>query len=288
MDAATSRQSDTAPERAPNGARAGATPVVFVPGVSLAGRGWDLLKRHLERNGFSDVGRLGEMASRGDIPHRADRLARQIDALRKITGSSTVHVVGHGVGGVVARYFVQVLGGTNAVSTLVTAGAPHAGSDVSPAGLGAAAAQLRPGSTVLAHLEASVRPMPVRWINYFSDDDLFIRPPSSGMVKHPALRAVNVLVTGHHPLSLVLPTFVCRSIAAELASAEGLPGFASPLSALPGGIVRLDDSPALVGVEHAGIRRAKAAHPSSGGLTSSASVALGPVPVPTGPAVSDN
>lgn len=251
-------------------------PVVFVPGLSHADRGWDLLRRHLQRAGFADVGTPLDGAShpRGDIPRRAERLATQVDALRTITGSGRVHVVGHGVGGVVARWFVQLLGGDAKVDTLVTIGAPHSGTEVTPTGLGPAAAQLRPGSSILRRLEDSIRPMPARWINYFSEDDLFVRPAASGVVKDARLRAVNVLVTDHHQLSLVLPTVVCRSVAHELAAVEHLDGFGAPLAALPGALVRLEGGeralpeatdPEVAIDRVAAVERSRAMHPSNQG-----------------------
>ncbi|HLG00793.1 MAG TPA: alpha/beta fold hydrolase [Acidimicrobiia bacterium] len=249
-------------------------PVIFVPGLSHADRGWDLLRRHLQRAGFAEAGSPldGSSHPRGDIPGRAERLAIQVATLRTITSAERVHVVGHGVGGVVARYFVQLLGGEAVVDTLVTIGTPHCGSEVTPVGLGPAAAQLRPGSAVLRRLEDSIRPMPVRWINYFTEDDLFVRPAASGVVKDARLRAVNVLVTDHRQLSLALPTVVCRSVAHELAAVEHLAGFGAPLAALPGAIVRLDGAeralptatdPTLVADRIAAIERSRTMHPSN-------------------------
>lgn len=195
----------------------GATGVLFVPGFGHAERGWDLLRRHLERAGISDVAGSGRALDRGDIPHRAERLARHVQTLRAVTGAVHVHLVGHNVGGVVARYFVQLLGGDEVVETVVTVGTPHGGSHVSPVGLGPAAAQLRPGSAVLRHLEESTRPLHTRFVSYFSHDDLFVQPATSALLKDARMRAVNLLVREHDNVSLMLPAPVCRSIAARLA-----------------------------------------------------------------------
>lgn len=249
----------------PSSVVATSAPVVFVPASNHPDRGWDLLRRHLERAGFRDVGLLAE-TGRGDIPHRANRLAHQVDTLLALTGAEQVHVVGHNVGGLVARYYLQLLGGDRHMTTLVTIATPHHGTELTPVGLGAAAAQLRAGSPILRHLDESVRPVRARCINYFSDDDVFVRPAASGMLTDPRLRAVNVLVPEHRQLSLALPTVVCRSAAHEIAASAGLPGYGAPLAALPGGIVRLA-VPAAVGTagdaRSAAVERSRAAHPSS-------------------------
>lgn len=237
-------------------------PVVFVPGYGHADRAWSLIGRHLDRAGFTDVGSLAPGVTRGDIVSRADRLRSHIEAVQAVTGCREVHVVGHNVGGVVIRYYVQLLGGDESVGTAVTVGAPHAGSELTPVGLGPAAAQVRPGSNVLRRLDESARPMSVRWISYFSEHDLFVQPATAGMLKHPLLRATNVLVPDHGHLSLMIPTVACRSIAHQLAAAEGVAGHGTPVSALPGGVVKLEDEGDTV-PSPAAIASAKAVHPSN-------------------------
>lgn len=235
-------------------------PVVFVPGFGHAHRGWDLLRRHLERAGFTDVGGLAEIGTRGDIPHRAERLSRHVEALVSITGADRVHLVGHNVGGHVARYFVQLLGGDEVTGTVVTVGTPHSGSSLTPIGLGPAAAQVRPGSAVLRHLEESTRPLHVRWISYFSEHDVFVQPSASAVLKDPRLQALNVLVTEHANLSLTLPADVCRSVSQQIAATEGVPGAGAPVAALPGAVVHLAGAQAP---SPTAVARSKALHPSN-------------------------
>lgn len=237
------------------------SPVVFVPGYGHADRAWSLIGRHLQRAGFTDVGSLDPAATRGDIVRRAKRLRAHVDAVRAVTGSTRVHVVGHNVGGIVVRYYVQVLGGDETVATAVTVGTPHAGSELTPMGLGPAAAQVRPGSNILRRLEESARATRVRWISYFSEHDLFVQPPTAGMLKNPLLRATNVLVPEHGHLSLMIPTVACRSIAHQLAACEEIPGHGTPVVALPGGVVRLDVTDGEA--SPAAVAGAKALHPSN-------------------------
>lgn len=247
------------PDRSPEPAL---SPVVFVPGYGHADRAWALIGRHLGRAGFTDVGSLDPAVTRGDIASRADRLGSHIEAVRAVTGCRKVHVVGHNVGGVVIRYYVQLLDGDDSVDTAITVGTPHAGSELTPVGLGPAAAQVRPGSNVLRRLDESTRPTSVRWISYFSEHDLFVQPATAGMLKHPLLRATNVLVADHGHLSLMIPTVACRSIAHQLAAAEGVPGHGTPVSALPGGVVKLEDETSTV-PSPAAVASAKALHPSN-------------------------
>ena len=58
----------------------------------------------------------------GDVRVAAARLARRSRRSCAETGYERIHVVGHSMGGLVARYYVTRLGGDERVHTLVTLG----------------------------------------------------------------------------------------------------------------------------------------------------------------------
>ena len=55
-------------------------------------------------------------------------------------------LIGHSLGGLIARYYVQCLGGDERVHTLVTLGTPHGGTATAYLRARPAGRQLRPGS----------------------------------------------------------------------------------------------------------------------------------------------
>ena len=80
-------------------------------------------------------------------------LGRQVERICAQTGYDQVFVVGHSLGGVIARYYVQCRGGDERVHTLVTLGSPHAGTQLARlAPLVKVCRQLRPGSDVMTEL----------------------------------------------------------------------------------------------------------------------------------------
>jgi pimeloyl-ACP methyl ester carboxylesterase len=81
-----------------------------------------------------------------------------VDQVREATGAAEVDIIGHSMGGVVARYYVQLAGGDPAVSHLITLGSPHAGTDVSAVGLGHPARELLLGSKLVTRLAAAPPP----------------------------------------------------------------------------------------------------------------------------------
>src|SRR3989442_7032 len=68
------------------------------------------------------------------------------------SGAPRVHLVGHSLGGLVARWYVQESGGAKSVDHCITLGTPHRGTLAAYAGIGEAAVQMRPGSAVLKQL----------------------------------------------------------------------------------------------------------------------------------------
>lgn len=59
------------------------------------------------------------------VEHNAHELQKRLD---KEFGGETVDIVAHSFGGLVARYYIQNLGGENRVRQLITMGTPHRGS----------------------------------------------------------------------------------------------------------------------------------------------------------------
>lgn len=192
------------------------TPIVLVHGYFHNRSAFLSMGRALRRAGFQSVHTMNYNPLTDDISGLAGRLEREVDRVLDATGAEQVQIVGHSMGGMVARAYVQLLGGDERVDTVVTLGSPHRGTHAAYLGAGPAARQLRPGSAFLRTLEESARPMPVRWISYYSDLDAMIVPSSSGKLVHPALKAVNIETrdTGH--LSLLVSGDVLRGIVAHL------------------------------------------------------------------------
>jgi triacylglycerol lipase len=192
------------------------TPIVLVHGYFHNHSAFLMMRRSLRRAGFQYVHSMNYNPLTADVPTLAERLGEEVERVRDATGAEHVQIVGHSMGGMVARTYVQMFGGEDTVDTVITLGTPHRGTHVARLGPGLAAAQLRPGSSFLRSIEESSRPTPVRWISFYSDLDAMVIPASSGKLVHPALKAVNVRTrdTGH--LSLLVSGEVLTGIIAHL------------------------------------------------------------------------
>jgi triacylglycerol lipase len=196
---------------------AAGTPIILVHGLVDNRSIFTLLRRALRRRGFGRVIALDYSPLTQDVRTVAARLEQLVERTCEETGYERVHVIGHSLGGLIARYYVQKLGGDARVHTLCTLGTPHAGTFTArlvPRTLGK---QLRPGSDLLAELAAPAPGIRTRFVSFWSDLDQLVMPKRSAELDHPDLSTRNVLVKGVGHMSLPIDGRVVREIAALLA-----------------------------------------------------------------------
>jgi triacylglycerol lipase len=196
---------------------AAGTPILLVHGMVDNRSIFALLRRGLRRRGFGRVLALNYSPLSDDVREVAQRLAELIESVCADTGYERVHVVGHSMGGLVARYYVQKLGGDARVHTLVTLGTPHEGTTVAYLLPHPLVRQLRPGSTLLAELAEPAPGCSTRVVAIWSDLDQLMSPKTSAELRHPDLRARNVFVRGVGHMSLPVDGRVVHEICATLA-----------------------------------------------------------------------
>lgn len=197
-------------------AETAAMPVILVHGWVHNRSAFLGISRVLRRSGFAHVHAFDYNPLLYDLPEVAAMLADEVGRVRTITGADRVMLVGHSMGGVVSRYYVQQLGGDRHVDSVITLGSPHRGTYSAFLGWGAAAPQMRPGSALMRRLQETSRPTDVRWISLYSDLDLLVLPAVNAKLRHPALRATNILVNDLGHLSLLMSGEVMEIIVAHL------------------------------------------------------------------------
>jgi hypothetical protein len=193
------------------------TPVLLVHGLVDNSSVFAVMRRSLRRRGFASVCSWNYSPLLGDVADGAQDLAEHVERICQETGHERVHVVGHSLGGLIARYFVQRLDGDRRVDRLVTLGTPHQGSrwaHVVPTQL---IRQLRPGSPLYQELAEPVHGCGTQITAVYSDIDQMVLPTSSGRCDHPDLAARNVLVRGVGHMSLPIHRGVLDEVAATLA-----------------------------------------------------------------------
>jgi pimeloyl-ACP methyl ester carboxylesterase len=172
-------------------------PLVVLPGLADNASIFRELKQSLENCGAGPVVSFSYSSLLGSVQTAAARLAVQIEELCTVSGASTVDMVGHSLGGLIARYYVQRLGGHARVATVVTLATPHSGTIAaklpSPLPL---IRQLRPGSDLLVELTEPAPGCPTRFVAFAGDRDELILPSRNALLNHPDLQVRNVVVRG--------------------------------------------------------------------------------------------
>ncbi|UQX87855.1 alpha/beta fold hydrolase [Jatrophihabitans telluris] len=198
---------------------AAGTPVVLVHGIVDNRAAFAVLRRALRNRGYGRISTVNYSPLTSDIRRAAAHLARHVERVCAQSGYEQVFVVGHSLGGVIARYYVQRLGGDARVNTVVTLGSPHAGTQTArllPVGV---ARQLRPGSAVMTELAAPAE-CRSRFVAIYSDRDEIVVPHRSAALEHPDLSVTQIKVHRVGHLALLTDQKVAQTVAEALIARE--------------------------------------------------------------------
>ncbi len=195
---------------------AASTPIILVHGYFHNRSAFLMMRRSLRRMGYHNVDTLNYNVIGHTCDDLAQQLGRHVDEVLECTGATKVHLVGHSLGGLISRLYIQQYGGDELVHTCVTLGTPHNGTYTAYVGRGPAARDLRPGSELITRLDATARETPVRFVSYYSNLDALVVPASGAKITNPALKATNILVKDLGHMSLLLSSPLVHSIGVTL------------------------------------------------------------------------
>ncbi|GDY33584.1 lipase family alpha/beta hydrolase [Gandjariella thermophila] len=192
-------------------------PILLVHGFACNRAVFTLLRRGLRRRGFGHLVAMNYSPLTTEVRLAAEALAKRVEQVCAETGAPKVHVVGHSLGGLIGRYYVQRLGGDRRVDTLFTLGTPHQGTFVARLlTCHPLVRQLRPDSELIRELAEPAPGCRTRFVAFYSDVDQLVVPATHACVNHPDLTARNVLVRGVFHNTLSVNSDVMEVIYAEL------------------------------------------------------------------------
>lgn len=168
--------------------------VVLVHGFFASAGVWRPLRKHLERT-------LGvEVASFTHAPGaRVESIARKLaGVIARLPATSNVHLVGHSLGGVVARWYVQEHGGHSRVTQTISLASPFFGTEVAKRFPFLVGADLHTRSSVLARLRARADEHDVPHLSIVAERDSVVTP--TGSACFPAGEVVVLPGRGHNSL----------------------------------------------------------------------------------------
>jgi len=137
---------------------------------------------------------------------------RQIEAWMQELGAGEVDIVGHSMGGLLARYLAESGQMAGKIRTVVTIAAPHLGSALAVFGLSRSMRQMRRGSAFLEKLNTGTAPEAVRMVGISSTHDNLVLPWNCAL----SPRGDNFIIRYRGHLTLIMSREVVRLIAREL------------------------------------------------------------------------
>ncbi|ONI78225.1 alpha/beta hydrolase [Kribbella sp. ALI-6-A] len=197
--------------------RAAGTPILLAHGIVDNHTVFALMRRNLLRRGFSRIHTFSYSPLTLDVRSTAERMAAEVEALCRESGSDQIHIIGHSLGGLIARYYVQRLGGDERVHTCVTLGTPHQGTIAARLLPWPLVKQLRPESDLMDELAEPAPECRTKFVAFYSDADQLIVPQRRARVRHPDLIAENVRLRGVGHMSLPFHGEVVHRITGVLA-----------------------------------------------------------------------
>jgi triacylglycerol esterase/lipase EstA (alpha/beta hydrolase family) len=175
---------------------AAGVPVLLVHGVLCNAGVWLGMRCRLRGAGLGPVHTISLEPPLASIDDFAEQLSARIDEICAASAAPAVALVGHSMGGIVARAYLRAHGDSR-VAKVITLGSPHAGSVHAGLFFGESVRQLRRGN---AWLEALNRePLPaVPIVSIWSWHDSMVAPQDSSRL--PGAENIALSGIGHNAL----------------------------------------------------------------------------------------
>lgn len=183
-------------------------PIVLVPGF-LCNRGYyGKFRRFLENNGYGNVWAVTLEPVFGSIEDNARHLGELIEQICQLTGEDKVIVIGHSMGGVVIRTYLDQQDGGKRVARAISLGSPFGGTVLAkgPSGLGENLKQMIVGSEFSRRLVAAEeQPCATDFTAIWSPHDSIVAPQKGTAVKPSYGRSIAMPGVGHMEMIVSRP-----------------------------------------------------------------------------------
>jgi triacylglycerol lipase len=167
---------DIAPS-VPKGLRHEDDVVVMVHGFFASAGVWRPMKRALAYGTGANVATFSHAPGVG-----IERIARSLAKLvERVPSYCRVHLVGHSLGGLVARYYVQEMGGHTRVSQTISLGSPFGGTSRAHPFPFLVGRDLSHRSPILARLRERAHEHDVPHTSFVGDGDIVVVPADSAV-----------------------------------------------------------------------------------------------------------
>ena len=195
-------------------------PVILLHGYLMNRTNWLWLGAWLARRGIGPLYGLSYLTLVG-AERGAEKLARLVEKVCRLESADRVDIVAHSLGGLVARHYIEELGGGRRVRRLLTIGTPHHGTAWARLAIGSARHDL---SVARADARAgSAPPAGVLYTSIWSPCDNLVVPAESACItarstSAPTGGVEDLVFEGLGHLSLLVSPRVASAVATRLAA----------------------------------------------------------------------
>jgi triacylglycerol esterase/lipase EstA (alpha/beta hydrolase family) len=172
--------------------------VLLVTGVTIRGSWFDGIAARLRRDGFNPVVWEPPALLSGNLLDASHELANVVERVKTESGQSKIDILAECTGGVIARYYIQSMGGDQNISRLVTFVSPQHGlfgaALLSKVVSWPALRDLTPGSAFLNAVNSKSPPASVPTTSIFTCTDEYIQPYTGSAI--PGATNINLCNSG--------------------------------------------------------------------------------------------
>lgn len=160
--------------------------VLLITGVTIKKEWLDPIKVRLERDGFKAYVYEPPALLSGDLFKNAAALDAIVDGVRKDSGLQKIDILAECTGGVIARHYIQSLGGDKKIDHMVTFVSPQHGLPMAPIAQRVAGwpalRDLTPGSTFMHAVNDVPLPANVKFTSIYTCTDEYIEPWTTSVI----------------------------------------------------------------------------------------------------------
>lgn len=179
----------------------GQLPLLLIHGYAANAGIWAPMINYLWRRGLTNVYTMNLEPTFGNIDSYAQQVAARVNRICNTTRAEKVILVGHSMGGLVARAYVERGDGAARVAKIISIAAPHHGTVLARLAMGRNAVQMRVGSQWLRDLNRDENvPGDIQHVSIYSTHDNITFPQSTAELG----KAKNIRVVGKGHFALIL------------------------------------------------------------------------------------
>jgi len=176
---------------------ASGVPILFLHGLFQNRSCWTWIKYRLRRKGYRSLHDIN-LPPWKDVEILTERVSKKVDELRLASGVDKVILVGHSMGGIIARNYLQIRGGADKVEKCILLAPPNGGSRLATFALSKLGQSLLPSSDFMKHLRDAPLPSEIPITAVYSRHDNIVIPYESGQLK--GARNIELTDLGHTSL----------------------------------------------------------------------------------------